>query len=165
MGTILKSWLLGIIGAAMLGSAAMWLTPKGTVKKVVRLLCGFVMLAAFMSLGTGFNYKAFSKNLALYKAEAETISEDAGSTAENLRRLIIEQETEAYILDKAEALGTGGLEVRAEAQWSDEGYWYPAAVRIYGDISPELREKLLFQIEKDIGIGGECIIWSTDDEE
>lgn len=164
MGTILKNWLLGIIGAAMLGSAAVWLTPDGTVKKILRLLCGFVMLAALISVGTGFDYNSFSKNMARYKSQAEAQAAEAGEAAGNLQRLIIEEETEAYILDKAEKLGAGGLEIAASAEWNSAGYWYPAKVKITGDISSEQQEKLSFQIESDIGIAGENLVWSTDDE-
>ena len=49
MTELLRRWILGLAGTAIICAAAAALTPKGQVKKVVQLLCGAVMTVALLS--------------------------------------------------------------------------------------------------------------------
>ena len=68
MMELLKSFVLQLVGAAMLSAAALALTPEGRVKKVVQIVCGFVVMAAFLSIAMDFDYRSLSQNMAQYRS-------------------------------------------------------------------------------------------------
>ena len=71
MTEALRSWIVGIAGAAMVTAVAMTVTPDGRVKKVVSLVCGLMTVVALIRPIVGFDYGSFSGYLAQYKTEAQ----------------------------------------------------------------------------------------------
>ena len=53
--TAASEWVRAIAGASMLCAAALVLTPKGSVKNVLRLLCGIVLLLTVIKPLAGFD--------------------------------------------------------------------------------------------------------------
>jgi hypothetical protein len=165
MSEVLRSWVIGLAGAAMVTAVAMTITPEGRVKKVVSLICGLVTILALVRPLADFDYLDFAKNIASYRQNAETFSSDVRDVNENLTRLIIEDKCETYILDKGKSLGMGDLAVTVTAAWSKDGYWYPSGAQLSTNADKESREKLCQSIEAELGIPPEELIWSMRDEE
>ena len=165
MGDALRSWILGIVGAAMLAAIAMTITPEGRVKKVVSLTCGVAMIIALVRPVTGFDYTGFAKSLTRLRQNAALFSEDASDTNEKLTGLIIEERCAAYILDKGTLLGINDLAVSVSAKWSTEGYWYPSGATITTSANQEFRDKLSYIIEAELGIPPGELIWRMTNEE
>lgn len=88
--------------------------------------------------------------------DAERISLSGQNTARDALVDGIMDATRAYILDKAEALGA---DVTVEVMLDDSQIPVPCGVRIRGNISPYLREKLGSLIERDLGIPTEAQQW------
>ena len=164
MTEALRSWIIGLAGAAMVTAVAMTVAPEGKVKKVVSLICGLVTIIALIKPIAGINYNDFAKNLASYQKSAEGFSSHVDSANEKLTRLIIEDKCKAYILDKGKSLGIGDLEVSVTASWSKDGYWYPSGARLASNADKATRDKLNQSIEAELGIPPEELIWSMHNE-
>ncbi len=158
-----RGWLLTLTAAACISSAALALTPEGAPKRWVKLVCGFVMLLALLSVVRGFDYDAFSLNLAKYRQEGEAIAGKAASDASDRTRFIIERQCEAYILGKARELGAD-VEVRVTAGWNEGGVWVPVTAELSGRVPDDVRLSLTRVIESELGIASARQKWSTDDE-
>ena len=164
MSEALRNWVIGIAGAAMVTAMAMTVTPEGKVKKMVALICGLMTIVALVRPITGINFRDFSKNIASYQQSAGEFSSDVQSTDEKLTRLIIEDKTASYILDKGKSLGISDLEASVTAAWSEDGNWYLTGASLKTNADTELRDKLSQSIEAELGIPPEELIWSMRDE-
>ncbi len=164
MAEALRSWILGLAGAAMVTAAAMTVTPEGKVKKIVALICGLMTVVALIKPLVGFDYTNFSKYLAQHKSDAEAFSTGITNENENLTRRIIEERCEAYILDKGKSFGIEDLTVIVTALWSEDGYWYPGGASLITNADTKARGKLGNSIEADLGIPHEELNWSLRDE-
>ena len=105
MAEALRAWLNAVIYTGVICGIALMITPGGRVKKALTVLCGAAMCVAFISPLAGIDLDGYSETLAGFKLEAEAFAAQGESYSKNLNRTIIEDECEAYILDKAENLG------------------------------------------------------------
>jgi stage III sporulation protein AF len=164
MSEVLRSWVIGIAGAAMVTAAAMTVTPEGRVKKVVSLICGLVTIIALLRPIGGLDSRNLLKSIEAYKQEATAFSAEIQSADENLTRRIIAEKSAAYILDKGESLGIGDLDVSVTTAWSEDGYWYPDGAVLKTSADNAARDQLSRSIETELGIPPEELIWSMNDE-
>ena len=160
MAEVLRTWLNAVIYTGVICGIALVITPGGRVKKALTILCGAAMCVAFISPLAGIDLNSYSETLAGFKLEAESFAAQGESYSKNLNRTIIEDECEAYILDKAENLGVQRDEVEILAVWSDEGYWYPSEAAITGSVSQAQRERMSSCIEAELGISRDNQQWS-----
>ncbi len=160
---VIRQWVLGLAGAALVGAAASVITPEGRVKKVVTLVCGIVTILALISPLGDLDYPELSRSMARYRENARAQTASAGETGEMLARLIIEDECAAYILDKGAGIGIAPLELSVLAKWSTDGYWYPygAEIRAPG-VSESARRELTRYIEAGLGIPEQMQNWYTE---
>ena len=160
MAEALRAWLNAVIYTGVICGIALMITPGGRVKKALTVLCGAAMCVAFISPLAGIDLDGYSETLAGFKLEAEAFAAQGESYSKNLNRTIIEDECEAYILDKAEKLGVQLDEVEVLAVWSDEGYWYPSEAAIKGSLNQDQRERMSAYIEAELGISTDKQQWS-----
>ena len=160
----IRQWVLQLTGAALLAGAVIALIPKGKLQGALRVVCGFFLAAALLTIGTDFDYAGFSRYAARYRAEAEYLTGEVTGRQDELTRSIIEAETEAYILDKGDELGMA-VSAAVRAQWSEEGYWYPAYVTVTGRYTQEQRQQLQLFLEAELGLAAPQQSWSDTDEE
>ncbi len=160
MTELLRTWILGLTGAAIFCAAATLLTPEGRVKTVVRLLCGAVMASALLLPLLRLQTDAYGLNLSRYRADALRTEGDAEKIRRSLDRRLIEENAEAYILDKAQALGADVQGASVMMEWSTEGFWVPAAAEICGAYCAPLSRL----IEAELGIPVQAQSWGDADE-
>lgn len=160
MSGVLQSWLNAVIYTGIICGIALVITPDGRVKKALTIICGAAMCVALISPLADIDMSSYSEALAGFKLEAESFAEEGESYSKNLNRTIIEDECEAYILDKAKNLGVQLDEAEVLAVWSEEGYWYPSEVSIKGSFSQTQRERLGSFIEAELGISTDKQQWS-----
>ena len=153
---LLRTWILGLAGAALLCAVCTGLTPQGSVKTVQRAVCGVVMSLALVSPLLGLDFDAYSLHLASYRKQAGEIAARAEEISDSLSRTYIQEQCRAYILDKARLSGAYVTSASVELRWSGEGVWYPAAAEIEGTYDRSLAEK----IEEELGIGQENQHWT-----
>lgn len=159
MTDALRSWILGLTGAAVFCAAATLLTPEGRVKTVVRLLCGAVMASALLLPLLRMQTGSYALNLSKYRAEALRAENDAEKIRQSLDRRLIEEKAEAYILDKAQALGADVAGASVALEWSTEGFWYPVGAELQGEYCAPLSRL----IEAELGVSAQAQRWVSDD--
>jgi len=150
---LIRSWLIGVTCAAAIVALAERLTPAGTVRKIGKLTGGLVLLLALLRPIMGLDMDRFSAILTSYQVDLETSTMDLGVENALLMKNIIEQETGAYILDKAQELGIQcEVEVHAQAGEAEGECPIPYSVTIRGPLSPEQRSALTRYIEAQLAI-------------
>ena len=139
---LIRHWLVGITCAAMLVALAESLIPAGSIRRIARLTGGLVLLAAILN-----------PLLKLDTTEEEN---------EILMKDIIEEQSGAYIQDKAAALGID-CQVTVEADGEEE--WpIPQSVTVMGSLTAEQQEALERTIEEDFAIPAERQRYESGDE-
>ncbi len=151
----LGQWVLGLSCTALICGAIKSLAPGGWMKRAVEAVCAAAMVTAALGILGDLAELSVSRYAARYASDAGRIVEDAGEEAKRQTRFIIEERCEAYILDKAASLGAPLEGVSVTAEWSGEGFWYPARCVLTGRQSPELSRA----IEAELGIPKEEQTW------
>ena len=154
MMDILRDWLLGIVGAAMILSLADALTPEGTVKRIGKLTGGLLLMIAILRPILAIDYNTISANLADYRFEAQQYDNSLEVENVHLKKIIIEDRTGAYIQDKAAELGiVCTAEVVCHVDENDMPF--PASVVIRGHIDEDEIRTMTRLIEGEIAISPE----------
>ncbi len=158
-----SEWVRAIAGAALICAAATALTPKGKVKNVLKLVCGIILIIAMINPLVNQDLPTMSMDISDYRKQADEIIGSAEEKQNNLNRTIIEDELEAYILDKAQSLNISLKSVEVSAKWGDEGYWYPYEVKLNADISQMEQNLISNSIEAELGVKKEKQYWRSDE--
>ena len=159
MSEFLKNWVCALAGAGLICAAAAALSPEGKWRRITSLCCGLVMIIALVSPLKGFDAAEYGRELYKYRAAASEAAGKSEDIQKRLNRSYIEDECEAYILDKAVS---SGAKVKASitARWDTRGFWYPYEVKLYSDSCAAARNELADAIEAGLGIPKERQYWS-----
>jgi hypothetical protein len=158
----MRNWIFAITAAAFISAICRAAAPKGSVKRVVMLICGMITVIALISPVADLDKLDLSGSIARMRQYAVDTSDDFEQINDNLRREIIEQDCAAYILDKAGQLGIDNISVSVTAKWSEDGYWYPVSAQISATAPQTLKDKLTLCIEAELGIAEDEQIWSDE---
>lgn len=157
------AWVTGLTAAGVISALALALTPQGTSRSAVKLACAAMTVIMLLMPLKGFDITQFARYSAQQRYEGENIARRAEEDAAGVRRIIIQGQAEAYILDKAAELGI--TDMRVSVQLSEEGQApYPAAAHISAAADTEEKKKLAEFMEGQLGIPKERQYWDTDDE-
>lgn len=149
--------MMGIFAAALLTAVAMVITPKN--KKIVALAGGLIMiLAAVKPLGE-LTYQDISAQIAKYQIKADELRSGINVGNAEIMALIIQEQTEAYILDKAAELGLE-IEVEVTTQQASDGWPYPTDVKVTGQLSESDIQRLGRIISEDLAVAPDRQEWS-----
>ena len=150
----LKSLICATIISAIVVNIFKKKTPIG---HHIRLLVGIFLSITIISP----LYKLEIPDLDIYKSsldiEAQKIVGEGESLYEAQRRSIISQQLEAYILNKATAMG---LRLEIEVMLTEDDIPLPEEVHIKGDASPYLKSQLTNTISNDLNIAEDKIQWN-----
>ena len=154
----LRTYLLGIVAAAMAVTAAAALLKEGGLRRAVRLAGGVVLILVVLGPLLRKNLDAFGAYLAEIEMEEDALR--SGIEVENTDILtrIICRKTEAYILDKAAVLGAE-VEVAVTMEHG-EHYPYPYGVTVEGTLTDAQREQLSEDMELSLAIPKERQVFS-----
>ena len=161
MTQALRSWIFGIVGAAFIAAVTQAITPENRARRVVSIVCGFVMLLAIIGPIKVFDYSGFRQSLSRYSGDAAFYSAQLDEVNENIMRAIIEEQYAAYILDKSDRHGVLAPSVTVTAALTANGeYWYPTMVEITAEATAAQRSTLEYELEVALGVPPGEIIWS-----
>lgn len=154
--TDFREYVLSLTAAALLGGILLSCVPEGSGRKILRLVCGILLtVTALKPLG-----QLRLPNLDAMSGEYRQQAEAAVAVGQEMARLEaregIHKALEAYILDKAAELG---VDVTPEVFTDESGI--PVSVRLEGDVSSGMRQKIQTIITNDLGIPGEAQKWIT----
>ena len=146
-----RQWLLGVACTALFLAAADSLAPDGSVKKVCRLAGGLALLLAVVSPLLRLDSGMLADALEGYRAQLQSYEETLTEQNKLFYQTIIEENTAAYIVDKAEEMG---ISCQAEVTYSYDGNGVPCPweVTARGNWTDEAREALERLLEDDLGV-------------
>lgn len=156
---LIRSWLIGITCAAMVVALAESLTPSGAARKVGRLTGGVVLFLAVLQPMVKLDGNDLSALLSEYRAKAGGYSSQLETENGKLMKDIIEEQTGAYILDKAAALGVESCKVSVRAAHQEGEYPFPESVTVTGRLTEDQRSALSRQMEADLAIPADRQTW------
>ncbi len=148
---LLRSWLIGITAAAMIAALIDWIVPDGITKKISKLAGGLLILVAILQPLVAVGHTDISDEFDGYRVNTEGYSKALENENVRLMKIIIEEETAAYIQDKAKELGLV-CDVSVECRINEENKPYPAAIEVAGNFTNAQIEKLTQLIEADLAI-------------
>lgn len=152
-----RQYLLGIVAMALICAIVRVFFPeKGTIGTVIKMLLGLAMLFAVISPLTSISLNGYYDWKDDITIDAQTIVAEAENSAkEQIRQRIIEQ-SQSYILAKAEALDA---QVEIKVEVTDEAVAVPCTVTIIGAVSPYAKQAISRMLTDDLGIDREAQIW------
>ena len=144
--SFLRQWLLGITAAALAVALAQALTPEGTVKKLLRLTGGLVLLLAVVRPLKGLAPEAMPR-----PGDLAPSTETAETAGEEVMKTLIAQKVGAYIVDKGSALGcpcTAQVTVAEDGS----GWAVPWSVEVRGQWTAQEKKELSRLIARELNI-------------
>lgn len=144
--SFLRQWLLGITAAALAVALAQALTPEGTVKKLLRLTGGLVLLLAVVRPLKGLAPEALPR-----PGDLVPSVETAETAGEEVMKTLIAQKVGAYIVDKGSALGcpcTAQVTVAEDGS----GWAVPWSVEVRGQWTAQEKKELSQLIARELNI-------------
>ena len=149
----LHEWLLGISACALLVSFAEQLPLADAMRKIVRFTGGLLLILSILQPISDAELDGLSFDLAGYEEAVEALQTELAGERERALSDGIAERTQAYIEDKASALG---LRLRAVVDMEcTDGVPLPKHVTLYGEENAELSELIAEQL----GIAKENQIW------
>lgn len=152
-----REYLLSVTAAAVICGMLRSVTgEKGTCAGITKLICGLFLAFTVIRPIAEVEIEDFAMLTADISGEArEAVSMGEDYTRQAISA-IIKSETEAYILDKAQAYDA---KLQVEVTVSADDTPVPDSVRITGGLSPYARTQLQSIIENELGIPKENQRW------
>lgn len=154
-----KSYLYSIIVCAFLCSILLQILSDGKKKAMVRLISGTVLAIALLQPLSGIRPEDLIHVPVQNRYDADAYITQGQQLARDTRESIIEELCEAYILDKAKALG-GSITV----EFSLDQNGSPVFAHICGDAAPDVQLALQEILTTDLGIPKENQQWIWNQE-
>lgn len=149
-------YLMTIVAASMACALAAGLvSEKHTAGKILKMLCGILLALTVASPLTTFRIHDLERYYSAFAADAEEAVSVGRKIADGERSAIIKSSLEAYILDKAEAMGA---HITVSVMLSDD-LMTPESAEICGRINPYTRQQLSALLAEQLGIAKENQIW------
>ena len=147
---LIRTWILSVTVSAMVIAVAQALMPAGAVKKVGQLTGGLILVLGILQPLAGMDYGDLYDMVTALPAGA-IAQEEAQTHQYEAMKGIIEEELEAYIVDKGEALGAD-CTAQVTCAPGEGGVPVPEAVTVTGALTPAQRESLADCLEGELGI-------------
>lgn len=153
----IREYLITVTAAALLCGILKTLTGgKGNIFGLLQLICGIFLILTVIRPLKDISLREFDLLPANLMEEAKAVSYEGADYARQATARLIKEQCEAYILDKAQALGA---QIRIDIRVSDDRNPIPVSSVISGDLSPYARNQLGHVLEKDLGIAKEDQQW------
>lgn len=151
-------YIVSISAAAILCGILKSIFPsKGTNAAILRLVTGIFLSLVTIQPLVKIDLTALPVIADDHLAQAQAVSAQGLSLAQDTMGDIIKAQAEAYILDKARKLNA---DLTVEVILNDENPPVPVSVHLSGKISPSAKGRLETMIQQDLGIPKEDQIWT-----
>ena len=153
----LREYVIHLCATALLCTVLLSFTRgTGTVKMILKLLCGIVLAYSVISPLKQLQIPQFDRIISEFQEEASVAMRWGQEATDIAIREGISQGAEAYILEKAKALN---LDLLVEVELSDDEIPVPAEVSLIGNAAPYAKTVLGNAIWQDLNIPKEKQIW------
>lgn len=153
----IRQYLIAVSAAAIICGIAKSLADEKTAAgSVIRLIAGLVMTMTVLSPVVELDLRDLPALSGEIIAEASAAAAEGEKMAAAETNIIINEQMEAYILDKAADFG---VELEVEFYMPDDGSLQPEGVTLRGTVSPYAKSQLRQIISQDLGIAKENQQW------
>ena len=153
----LRSYILSVVaGAVVCGIVVKLLGEKGTQGAVAKLMAGLFLTFTVIRPIADIRLSKIGDILDIYSSDAMAAVEAGSQISKDGLTQSIKTQTEAYILDKAKALG---LAVQVTVTLSEDEIPVPVGVTISGAVSPYAKGRLAELLSNELGIEKEAQKW------
>lgn len=153
---MLREYITGLAAAAMICAIVLCFAGKGKTLPLLKLICGlvltFVMIDPILHISVG-DWESLGID---FGREAERAAQEGKEEAVKTVSQLIKEETEAYILDKAQSLD---LHIQVTVELSDQAMPVPVRATIRGQVSPYKKSQLSRILTEELGIAKEMQTW------
>ncbi len=149
---LVREWLLGVTAAALALALAETLAPEGSAKKVCRLAGGLALLLAAVGPVAGvLDGAPLTQAVDGWRSRTQRVEQELEEQKDQFYLAIIEEETAAYVMDKARELG---FDCEAEVTYShdEDGVPCPWEIAARGTWTREQRAELERLLEEELGV-------------
>lgn len=154
-----RDYVVRIIATALLCAVIVrFARGSGTVKKMVKLLCGIVLASGVILPMRQWNVYDFGNVVSEFRQDAEHAVAIGEEESFQTWAACIQEGVETYILKKADALN---LKLDVEVVLSDDEIPVPVSVMLTGNAAPYAKTVLGDAISQDLNIPKEKQIWIT----
>lgn len=151
MGQV-RSWLLGVTAAALVVALAETLAPEGNGKKVCRLAGGLALLLAVLRPAvTALDEAPLLQAVNGWRSQSQRYAQQLEEQNSRFYLTIIEQETAAYVMDKAKEFGFE-CAVEVTCGYDEQAVPCPWEVTARGSWTQEQRARLERLLEEELGV-------------
>ena len=147
-----RQWLTSIVTVSLLLSVIQSLVPQGSLRRVSSFLGGLVLLAILLAPLPGLDFAGLE--VPDWQKETEEVRRKLEAEEESALAAGIAGQTEAYISDKAAALGLT-VQARVETRTGEDGVPVPWSADMEGGYAEELAQ----WIEAELDIPRERQVW------
>ena len=146
---LIRSWILSVTAAAMIIALAEALMPPGAVKRAAKLTGGLVLMLGILQPLVRMDYDelfiAANGTGTLVSSYAQPLEGD------DFLKILIEQELNAYVLDKAQSFGAL-CTVSIICALGENNVPYPERAIIGGLDEADAQRKMRLLLHDDLGI-------------
>ena len=150
----MRSYVLSVTAAAVLVSVLRMVAGEGAVGKLTKLLTGLFMAVTVLEPLVSMEIPDPTHWLKDYLEDGAQAARAGEVMAKDYSASIISEELEAYILDKAAAMGSA---LTVEVQLDDSGF--PETVILSGRMAPGDRAELSRMMAEELGVEEEAQRW------
>ena len=148
----IRQWLCSVVAVSLLVSVVQSLVPKGSLRRAASFLSGLVLLAVLLEPLPKLDLEGLE--LRGLQEETEKARRQLEAEQETALKAGIAEQTEAYISDKAAALGLT-VQARVETRTGADGVPLPWSAELEGDYTEELAQWM----ETELDIPRERQVW------
>ena len=145
-----------VIVAAVICAIIAELTKNSGTKKLIRLISGLFLAFAVLNPLHKADFSKLSIPTETFSHRAEDITRDGNKRYRESLCAIIKNETEAYILDKANEMNA---DITVAVQVSSESPHIPVSAEIVGSVAPYTQQKIVQLLQEHLGITKENQKW------
>ena len=153
----LGQYILSVITAATITSIISNFTDsKSYTAPYIKLVCSLFMTITIFTPLLNFKLNDIPDLYIAMQDDAQSIAMEGEAAAHSQKLVIIKEQLEAYILEKAEAMG---LDITVDITFADGNDLLPQSITICGSVAPYAKSILATTIANDLGIAEDKQQW------
>lgn len=153
----IREYLLQVCSAGFFTSLALAVLPNGKLHKIAKLTGALLLIMTVVRPLVSLDTEDLARSLTMFHMDMHQQQTGVEIPSRSILEQVIKQRCQAYISDKAEALG---IEISAEITLSEDGdYPYPVSVVLYSTATGSDQDHLKTIISQDLGIPPERQEW------
>lgn len=152
----IRGYIISVIAAAIICAILQMIFPsKYSGSSVMKLICGAFVMITVISPLKNIQIQDLTDQISVLKITAQEYTDEGVLIATQERQLLIKEQTETYITNKAKGIG---ITISAQVQLNQDDI--PVGITISGSASPYKKQQVNNWITQDIGIPEAEIIWT-----